>query len=155
MTMRLKTLFLSTILTLTTASAVFAQASTLVQQAPARLDAAAQVATSATSAATITLTPNGGETVYVYELDVQNCAGSAAVTAAAVTSITTTNLTGAPSWTLGSGTTAGACAQNFSLQWPTGLKAQAPGTAVTFVLPTFATNQTVRVNVAWRSAPIQ
>jgi hypothetical protein len=39
--------------------------------------------------------------------------------------------------------------------WPSGLKAQTPGTAVTFVLPTFATNQTVRVNVAWRSALVQ
>lgn len=134
---------------------LYAQQSTSIQQTPARLDAAAQVQTSATSAATLTLTPNGGEVVYVYEIDVQNCAGASAVTAAAPTTITTTNLTGSPNWTLGSGVTAGACAQNFSVSWPTGLKAQAVGTAVTFVLPTFATNQTVRLNVAWRSAPVQ
>lgn len=137
------------------ATPLHAQTATPVQQASARLDAAAQVATSATGSATLTLTPNGGESVYVYEIDVQNCAGGTAVTAAAQTSITTTNLTGAPSWQLGSGTTAGACAQVFSVAYPTGLKAQAAGTAVTFVLPAFATNQTVRLNVAWRSAPIQ
>lgn len=151
----MKRLILTLAVLLALAAPAAAQVSA-VQQTPARLDSASQIATSATSAATITLTPNGGnEAVYVYELDVQNCAGASAVTAAAQTSITTTNLTGSPSWQLGSGTTAGACAQVFSIAWPTGLKAQAPGTAVTFVLPTFATNQTVRLNVAWRSAPIQ
>lgn len=132
---------------------LYAQA-TLVQQQPAHLDAAAQVATSATGSATLTLTPNGGEIVYIYEIDIQNCAGTA-VTAAAQTSISTTNISGLPSFQLGSGTTTGACAQIWSIAYPTGLKAQAPGTAVTFVMPAFATNQTVRLNVAWRSAPLQ
>jgi hypothetical protein len=125
-----------------------------VQHTAAHLDSAAQVASSATSAATFTLTPNGGENVYVYEIDVQNCAGGSAVAAAAVTTITTTNLTGSPVWTMGSGTTAGLVrADIFVLSFPTGLKSSAPGTPVTFVLPTFATNQTIRLNVAWRSAP--
>lgn len=147
--------FGSCLLLVLLASAASAQQATPVQQVAARLDSATQVGTSATSAATITLTPNGGEAVYVYEIDVNNCAGASAVTAAAPTTITTTNLTGSPNWTLGSGVTAGACAQAFSVSYPGGLKATAPGTAVTFVLPTFATNQTVRVNVAWRSAPVQ
>lgn len=129
-------------------------APTPVQQAPSRLDAAAQVATSASTGGVLTLTPNGGEYVYIYEMDVQNCAGASAVSAAAPTTLVTAGLTGSPIWTIGSGVTAGACAQNFSVSWPTGLKATASG-AVTFTLPAFATNQTVRVNVAWRSAPIQ
>ena len=130
-----------------------------VQQAPARLDAAAQVSTSATTGATITLTPNANESVYIYEIDINNCAGATAVTPAAVTTITTTGLAGSPAWTMGSGTTtavaggAGACAQTLVLVYPTGLKSNAAGTAVTFVLPTFAGNQTIRVNVAWRTAP--
>lgn len=132
-----------------------AQGASPVQQIPAHLDAAAQIATSASTGATLTLTPNGGEIVYVYELDITNCAGASAVSAAATTAVTTTNLTGAPQFLIGSGTTAGACAQTFSVEYPTGLKAQAPGTAVTFVLPAFATNQTIRLNVAWRSAPVQ
>jgi hypothetical protein len=152
--MSMKRIVLTVIGLVLTSHLAFAQTAQ-VQQVPAHLDAATQVATSATSAATVTLTPNGGESVVIYELDVQNCANGSAVAAAAQTNITTTNLTGSPSYLIGSGTTAGACAQIFTLNWPTGLRAQAPGTAVTFVMPTFATNQTVRLNVAWRSAPIQ
>lgn len=152
---RLLTLLLALVLSAPAVYLYAQTAATSVQHSPAHIDSAARVDTSATSAATITLTPNGGELVYIYEIDVQNCAGSAAVTAAAQTSITTTNLTGTPAWMMGSGTTAGACTQVFSGTYPTGLKAQAVGTAVTFVLPTFATNQTIRLNVAWRSAPIQ
>jgi hypothetical protein len=135
---------------------------TPIQQSPARLDSAAQIATTATSAATLTLTPNGGESVYVYELDVQNCSNATGGTVGAVLSMTTTNISGSPAWTLGTGsTTAGAlggpglCQQDISIKYPTGLRAQTPGTPVTFVLPTFAANQTIRVNVSWRSAPAQ
>lgn len=125
---------------------------TLIQQAAARMDAATTVSTSATSAATITLTPSAGECVYVHEVDIANCAGASAVTAAAVTTITTTNLNGTPAFTLGSGVAAGLCQPAPNPIYPMGLKAQTAGTNVTFVLPTFATNQTIRVNVAWRSA---
>ncbi len=135
------------------AATLVAQGPTTVQQSPSKLDAANQASTSAATGATITITPNGSESVYIFEIDIQNCAGGTAVTAANPTSVTTTNLTGSPIWTIGSGVTAGLCTQSFSVSYPTGLKSQTPGTAVTFVLPTFATNQTVRVNVVWRSAP--
>jgi len=125
---------------------------TIVQQHAQHLDAATSVSTSATTATTITLTPNASESVYVYEVDIANCAGASAVTAAAPTTITTTNLAGSPAYTIASGVTAGLCTQSYSLEYPTGLKAATTGTAVTYVLPTFATNQTIRVNVAWRSA---
>ncbi len=126
---------------------------TLVQQTPTRLDSATQSASSATSAATLTLTPNGGEYVYIYAVDVANCAGASNVVAAAPTTITTTNISGSLSFTLGSGTTAGQCTQFEAIAYPTGLKSQTSGVATTFILPTFATNQTVRLNVIWRSAP--
>lgn len=109
--------------------------------------------TSASSAATITLTPNTGESVYLHEIDIQNCAGASAVTAAAVTTITTTNLNGSPAWTIGSGVAAGLCQPTQTIMYPSWVKAQAPTFPVTLVLPAFATNQTIRVNVAWRSAP--
>ena len=115
------------------------------------LDAAQAVSTSNTSAATLTLTPTSGS-VYVTDVHISNCAGASAVTAAAPTSLTTTNLYGA-AWQIGSGVTAGVCQPEVSDPYPLGgLKAAAPG-AVTFVLPTFATNQTVRVQVTWYSAP--
>lgn len=138
--------------------AAAAQQFTPIQQTAARLDSAAQVATSATSQATLTLTPNGGEVVYVYEVDVQNCTNATGVAPAAQTAITTTNLTGSPQWQVGSGSNnaafgVGGCAQTFSISYPGGLRATALGTAVTFVLPTFAAQQTIRLNVAWRSGP--
>jgi len=131
---------------------LYAQGPTSVQHTAQRLDAATTVSSSVTSAATITLTPSASQNVYIYEMDIQNCAGTTAVTAAAVTTITSTNLPGSPAWTMGSGTTAGTCVQSLVMQFPTGLKSIVPGTAVTVVLPTFATNQTIRVNVAWASA---
>lgn len=124
-----------------------------VQHSKTHIDAATQMSTSATSAATITLTPNGREYVYIYSITISNCAGAAAVTAAAVTTLTTTNLSGSPAWTIGSGATAGLCQPVIQELFPNTLSAQTPGSAVTLVLPTFATNQTLRVNVSWYSGP--
>jgi len=124
-----------------------------VQQTPTRADAATVAGTSATSAATITISAVGNMYFYLTGIDITNCAGSSAVTAAAVTSLTTTNIAGSPAWTIGSGVAAGLCQPTIALAWPTGLKSAVPGTATTFVLPTFATNQTVRVNVYGFYAP--
>lgn len=141
---------------------LWAQLASVVQQQAARIDSGAQYSTSATTAGTITLTPNGGESVYIYAIDIWNCSNATGGTVGAVLTMTTTNITGSPAWTLGTGsTTAGAlggpglCQQELQISYPTGLKSTSPGTAVTFVLPTFAANQTIRVNVAWRSAPVQ
>ena len=119
------------------------------QQIGTRADAAVQVATSASSAATITITPPSGQYVYIVGADISNCGDATGVTAAATTNITTTNLNGL-TWLMGSGTGAGACVTppfpNFG---PGGLKSAQAGTAVTFVLPTFATHQTIRLNVTY------
>lgn len=112
-----------------------------------RMDAATVVGTSKTSAATITVAAVSGQYFYLTGIDVTNCAGAAAVIAAAPTDITSTNMNSA-AWTVGSGATAGLCqTANFSNFGPSGLKSAAPGTATTFVLPTFATNQVIRVSV--------
>lgn len=154
-----RTLTLITVALLAAAAPTFAQ--TLTQQTPAHLDAQAQNTTFSSSAGTLTLTPNGGETVYLYSIDIHNCSDATGGPVGAVTSITTTNL-GGLAFTEGSGsTTAGAaggpglCQPDLVIAYPTGLKAQTPGTSVTFVLPTFATHQTIRINVGWRSAPVQ
>ena len=126
---------------------------TLTQQAPQRLDAVTRVETSVTSAATITLAVSSGQYAYITNVEITNCAGASAVTAAAVTSITTTNLRGA-TWTVGSGVAAGLCQPSpGNTSFPLGLKSAASGTDVTFVLPTFATNQSIRVSVYYYLAP--
>ena len=126
---------------------------TPVQQVSTRLDAATQVCTVVYSTGTCTLTPNAGELVYIYEIDIENCAGGTAVTAATPTSITVGSgqLQGNPAWTMGSGVAAGACDQMQSFAYPSGMRSATPGTAVVFTMPTFATNQTIRLNIAWRS----
>jgi hypothetical protein len=108
-----------------------------------------------TSAATITLTPTAGLYVYITGLDISNCEGATTVAVANPTYITTTNLTGSPQYQVGSGpgTSPGVCSPASEFAFAAPLKAAAVTTAVTFVLPTFITNQTVSVNVYWFSAP--
>lgn len=145
--------FLLAVLLLGTLTAIGQQLGTIpVTPVTTQYDSCDQTGTSVTSAATITLTPSGGQYVYICGLDIYNAAGSSAVTAAAVTTMTTTNLSGSPAYTVASGVTAG-LSTNQMISIPGALKAQAPGTAVTFVLPTFATNQSIRVNVYWKSRP--
>jgi len=116
-----------------------------------RADAAKLVGHSHSSAATITLTAGSAGTntqsIYITGIDISNCQGSA-VTAAAPTYITTTGINGAPQYQVGSGpATAGTCTPTSVIQFAAPLKSATPGTNVTFVLPTFITNQTVSVNV--------
>lgn len=123
---------------------------TAVQHTPQHLDTAVSVQHSHTSAATITLTNDGANYIYITAIDISNCAGTA-VTAAAPTFITTTGITGAPQYMLGSGSTAGLC-QPFFVSFPNGLKSSSPGVNVTFVLPAFVTQQTASVNVYFYKA---
>lgn len=149
--MRLMTSIVAALAALLVASEASAQQTT--QQSPSNLTAATLVQTSASSAATITITPPGGTSVYITNFEITNCAGGTAVTAAAPTTVTTTNLGGA-AWTVGSGVTAGLCQPSPAVgSFSSGFKSAVPGTAVTIVLPTFATNQTVRVSVYYYFAP--
>lgn len=114
----------------------------LTQQSPTRLDACTGISTSVASAATITITPPSGQYVYLCTVDIQNCAG-VAVTGAAPLTMSTTNL-GGLAYTIGTGSTAGIC-QPQPAAWAAPYKSAAPGVAVTLVLPTFTTNQVIRV----------
>lgn len=118
-----------------------------------RIDAATTATHSHTTGATLTLTPTAGQYVYITAIDINNCATGTAVTAAAPTYITTTNITGTPQYQIGSGVTAGLCQPVPVAPFSTPLRSAAVTTAVTFVLPSFATNQVVSVNVYWNSAP--
>jgi len=129
------------------AAGVFAQAPAPTQQASQRLDAAVIAGTAGSTGATITITVPGNLYFYLTGIDITNCAGASAVSAAAVTTVTVTGLAGSPIWTVGSGTTAGACQPTISPVFSVPLKSATPGTNVVFTLPTFATNQTIRVNV--------
>ena len=132
----------------------WAQSGSSVQVSGSRNDAATAVGHSHTSAATITLTPTSGQLVYITGIDISNCAGAAAVTAAAPTYITTTNITGTPQYQMGTGlpvTGLGTCQPTHVPYLTSPIRSAAVTTAVTFVLPTFATNQVLSVNVYWYS----
>jgi hypothetical protein len=127
-----------------------------VQPSATNQQAATQAATISSSAGTLTITPSPNQYVYVTALDITNCAGASPVTAATVTTLTTTGFGGissGPIWTIGSGVAAGLCQPTNVTPLASGLKSAAPGTAVTFVMPTFATNQTIRLNVYYYFAP--
>lgn len=110
------------------------------------------VSGSASSAGTITLTPASGEFVHIVGITVDNCAGATSVTAAAPTSITSSAGLGL-TMLVGSGATAGTCQEaSDPILGNNPLRASASG-AQSVTMPTFATNQTVRVNVFWYSAP--
>jgi hypothetical protein len=105
------------------------------------------------SATTLTISPPAGQFVYVCEIDYQNCEGTA-VTAAAPTHITSTGLGAGitPDFLVGSGpATAGTCSQAVNIAYPVGgFKSNTAGANVTFITPTFITNQVVRLNVLYR-----
>jgi hypothetical protein len=122
-----------------------------VQHTATHLDAAQGYATSNTTGSVITITPQIGS-IYLTSVHVSVCASGTAVAAAAQTSVTSTNL-GGLTYQIGSTAAAGTCNVEFSDNFgPGGLKAAAPG-PVTITLPTFATNQTIRVGVSYWSAP--
>ena len=151
----MKRFLLAVLLTLTAVGA-FAQQTggTQTAQQATHYDAATNAQHTHTTATTITITPPGGQYVYVTALDISDCATGTAVTAAAPTYITTTGLNGTPQYQIGSGVTAGLCqpvpVPAFNLG---GFKSSAPGSNVTFVLPTFATNQVISFNVYYYYAP--
>jgi hypothetical protein len=120
---------------------------------PSSLNSTVKFATSATSAATLTITPGSGLYLYIQQISIVNCAG-AAVTGAAPLSITSTGIGGGttPVWTVGTTSTAGVCNPVDGYSGPQPLRSNTAGTAVTIVLPTFTTNQTIRVNVWYYEA---
>lgn len=127
---------------------------TVTTNSPTRYDTVAKFATNVTSNTTLTLSPAGSNYLYINYIEIENCAG-AAVTGAAPLTITSTGLGGGitPAWTVGTTSTAGICNPPHVFNGPVPLKSNSPGANVTFVLPTFTANQTIRLNVWYYEAP--
>ena len=121
-----------------------------------RPDSATNVQHSHSTGATLTLTAGAAGTssqsIYITGLDISNCESTTGVTAAVPTYITTTGISGSPQYQLGSGpaTAPGLCTPVSVINFTAPLKSSTPGTNVTFVLPAFAANQVVSLNVYYR-----
>lgn len=126
---------------------------TLTQQSPTLLDACTSTVNSATSGATLTITPPAGQSVYLCAVTYENCAGASAVTPTNPASITTTNLSGSPRWFVGTGAAAGLCQPSPAIVLPRTLKSTVPGTPVTIILPAFAGTQIINFTAWYYTAP--
>lgn len=123
--------------------------STPVTQSTTILTAASAAVHSHSTGATLTITVPANMFAYITGWDLSNCQTTTGVTAAAPTYITTTGIAGSPQFQLGSGaaTAPGTCAPTYVVSLAQPVKSQTAGTNVTFVLPAFATNQVVSMNV--------
>lgn len=134
-----------------------AKADVLVQQDATMLNAATAVCTFSPSTVavsqqeTVTCTPPGGMFVYITSISFDVCTNGTGSAANQVT-WTTTNITGAPVYSFSIAATASIC-QHWSIPLPVPLKSTAPGTAVTFVSPAGATNNSYHANVVVYYAP--
>ncbi len=90
---------------------------------------------SATTSLTVTITPPAGQYVYLSSFGVSVIPNATGSNSAAV--YTSTNLTGSPVWLIGEFSNAAGLAATAPTQisdvYPTGVKSQSPGTAVTLV----------------------
>lgn len=144
---------------LAAAAPAFAQQDgTRVQQSPTELRACTPVTAQSVVSTATTLTipaPQAGQSIYIYEIDLQYCATSTAP-AATVSPVntTTTNLTNNPKWMHTWTAATSVCPVVMSMSYPTGLKSQTPGAAVTIVTPAGTlTNLFFNVNACYTQAP--
>lgn len=121
---------------------------TRVQHSAQHLDWAQAASHSHATNGVITLTAAPNQYIYVTGLDVSNCMGAAIAAAAAPTYVTTSGVTGAPQYQIGSGpVVAGTCSPTSTFAFAMPLRSTTAGTNVVFTLPAFITNQIVSVNV--------
>jgi hypothetical protein len=135
--------------------AAFGQAPTTVQQSASRFDAATflqgppaaatlcATVNSTAAAGTVTITPQAGQYVYITGVYIDITADVTGVSQ--VATLSTTNLTGSPIWSLATIVpTAGAngTMRQISETFPTALRSSVPGVAVTFV-PSAQTNHAI------------
>jgi len=160
----MRNLFLSICFLLVVSASAFAQATSgptapgavAVVNAVERSDSATNVCHTHATGVTCTLTAGAAGTstqsIYITGIDVGNCEGATTVTVANPTYITTTGINGSPQFQVGSGpgTSPGVCSPISNISFTAPLKSATPGTNVTFVMPSFITNQTVSLNVYYR-----
>jgi hypothetical protein len=151
----MKNIVISILVILLVSLAAFGQAPTAVQQSSSRTDAATflqgppaaatlcATVNSTAAAGTVTITPPAGNYVYITGVYIDIVADVTGVSQ--VATMSTTNLTGSPIWSLATIVpTAGAngTMRQISETFPTALKSTVPGTAVTFV-PSAQTNHAI------------
>jgi hypothetical protein len=144
-------------LLLWTVSGVHAQNSspTIVQQSPTMLNAATKFCTTTAvinSQVTCTMTPSGGNSVYISSIDLMVCQNA---TSGANTNLTftTTNITGSPVFAESLPATANTCTPQHTIVLPTPLKSSTQGTAVTIVSPAAQAQTAFTITVSWYEAP--
>lgn len=127
----------------------------LVAQQTQRFDACktqnAQAAAGSQTTLTIAAPATSGQSVYVYEVDVQYCVGTALGAVVNPTNTTTTNL-GGLQWAITLPTTANTC-YNSVYTYPTGAKAAAASASVTIVGIAGTANLTQNINACFNYAP--
>jgi hypothetical protein len=129
---------------------------TLVQQSATQLNAATKFCTTTAtvnSQVTCTMTPSGGNSVYLTSLDLAACQSNTGGTAISNATFTSTNITGSPVWQISLVTTANTCSPVHTIVLPTPLKASTPGTAVTIVSPAANTQVAFTITASWYEAP--
>jgi hypothetical protein len=162
----MKHILISLLLVAFVCTAAFGQAPTAIQQSGSRTDAATFLATSlggATSCATVntttangtvTITPPAGQYVYITGVFIDLTSDITGTTS--VATMSTTNLTGSPVWSLATILAAGAASatnRQIAEVYPTGLRSTVPGTAVTFVPSAQIAHTIVCTRVAGYYAP--
>ena len=145
---------------------VWAQAPTTIQQSGSRTDAAIFLATSlggattcatvntTTANGTVTVTPPAGQYVYITGVFIDLPSDTTGTTG--VATLSTTNITGSPVWslaTLAAAAAAGATNRQIAEIYPTGLRAASPGPAVTFVPSAQIAHIALCIRVAGYYAP--
>jgi hypothetical protein len=122
--------------------------STPVQQVQPLLSCTPVNGTAASgSQATLTIqAPGNGQFIYVWEIDIEDQASTAATAASDV--YTTTNLNSVQ-WVLSNGATAGVNGAVFSMAFPMPLKAAAAGTKVTIVGPAGVAGNLQNINACY------
>lgn len=126
-----------------------------VQQTAQMLNAATKVSVgqaAAGSQSTATMTPSGGNSVYITSIDLEGCSTGSATTATPNVNFTSTNITGSPVWSLSFPTTANTCQFLPSSAFATPLKSTTPGTAVTIVSPAGLAQMQYTAIVYWYEA---
>jgi hypothetical protein len=131
-----------------------ALAQTSVQQSASRLDACTAVASAVGAVAsqqTATITVSAGNYAYICAISLEVCTNATGTVQSNVT-FTSTNLTGSPTWQYSMTATADICQRWFD-GFASPLKSAVPGTNVTVVSPTSATNNNYGIRLYYYIAP--
>lgn len=131
------------------------QGPTLIQQSATMLNAASKFCTTTAvinSQVTCTMTPSGGNSVYITSIDLMVCQNATSTINTNLT-FTTTNITGSPIFQESLAATANLCTPVHTIVFPTGLKSSTQGVAATIVSPAATAQTAFTISASWYEAP--